>query len=176
MRNVTGKCKMTIHNIILKLNWRQIVIHFIATWFFIRSFFMLARLHDLKDYEVLTKEWQMHSYSHARLLSVWIWLFISSYVGLIVAFSISLSISNKKKWFWMNSVIILVSNYLLTKFNFDGWNYVKFIFLAPGEFFHIHTVTYYLATGLPMLAVGIILFFSKYTNHFIENGNIKTEN
>jgi hypothetical protein len=167
---------MTSTNFISKLNWRQIVIHFVATWLFIRSFFMLARLHDLKDYEVLTKEWQTHSWDEARFVSVVNWLYTSSYVGLIVAFSISLAISIKRKWFWMNSVIILVLDYLFTRFTFDGWRFLKYIFLAPGYFFNLHTAIYYLSTGLPMLAIGLILFFSKYTNRLIENGNIKIEN
>lgn len=159
-----------------RLNWRQILIHFIATWFFIQSFFLLSSLHDLKGCEVFTQKWQSESFDRARLLSEINWLYTSPYVGLLVGFSISLFITIKKKWFWVNSAIVLVLSYFLKRFDFDGWHYLKFIFLTPGQYFDHHSALYYLSNGIPMLTIGLLLFFLKLTNRFIDNGNIKSQN
>ena len=152
-----------------RLNWRLILIHFIATWFFIQSFFLLSSLHDLKGYEVFTHKWQSESYDSQRFSSEINWLYTPPYVGLLVAFSISLFITIKNKWFWLNSVIVLVLNYFLKRFGFDGWHYLKLIFLLPGQYLNPHSALYYLTNGIPMLTIGLLLFFSKLTNRFIDS-------
>jgi hypothetical protein len=66
---------------------------------------------------------------------------------------------------------------LFKRFDLDGWDYLKMIFLTPGQYFDHHSAWYYLANGLPMLTIGVLLFFSKLTNRFIDSGvsKMKTE-
>ena len=164
---------MTNPNFISRLNWRQILVHFIATWFFIQSFFILSFLHDLKGYEVFTQKWKTESFDESRFISVIDWMYNSPYVGLLVAFIISLSISIKKRWLWINSLFVFVLSYLLKRFDFDGWYYLKIIFLTPGQYFNHHSAWHYLANGLSMLTIGLLLFFSGLTNRFIDNKILK---
>jgi len=42
--------------------------------------------------------------------------------------------------------------------------------MAPGSFFKNDTVWYYITSGSVMLAIGLLLFFSKWTVQFIEAG------
>jgi hypothetical protein len=100
------------------------------------------------------------------------WFETSGYVGLLVAFIISLSISVKSKWFWLNSLIVFLLSYVLTRFDLNGWHYLKFLFLAPGQYFDSYSTWNSLANGLPMLTIGVLLFFLKLTNRFIINGTL----
>lgn len=59
---------MTEHNFISKLDWRLLLIHFIATWFFMQSFFILSFLHDLNGNEVFTDKWSKESFEEIRFL------------------------------------------------------------------------------------------------------------
>ena len=158
---------MTHPNSISRLNWRLILIHVIATWFFIQSFFILSFLHDVKGIEVFTDKWQTESFDETRYKNVMYWMYTSPYVGLLVAFIISLSISIKRKWWWLNSLLVFILSYMLKRLDLDGWHYLKIIFLTPGQFFNHHSAWYYLANGLPMLMLGFVLFYSKWTNRFI---------
>lgn len=162
---------MKYPNLISRFNWRLMLIHFIAMWFFMYAFFILCRLHDLNAYEVFTKKWQQNSFDVKRYMSEIYWLYGSPYVGLLVAFIISLFISIKKKWFWLNSVIVFLIVYLLRRFDIDGWHYLKYIFLSPGDLFDQYSAGEYLVNGLPLLAIGLFLFFSKRINKFINGGS-----
>jgi len=133
-----------------------------------QSFFILSFLHDLKGHEVFTEKGQTTSFDELRLVSLIDWMFYSPYIGLLVAFIISLSISIRKKWFWINSLLVFILGCLFKRLDFDGWNYLKNIFLAPGKFLDPHSAWYYLVNGLPMLLIGVLLFFSTWTNRFID--------
>jgi hypothetical protein len=172
---VVGNRKMTRPINISRINWRLILIHFIATWFFIQSFFILSFLHDLKAYEVFTDKWRKEYFDEARFMNVINWMYTSPYIGLLVAFAISLTISIKRKWLWLNSLLVFILSYLLKRFGLDGWKFLKMIFLTPGQYFNHHSAWYYLANGLPMLILGFVLFYSKWTNHFISNSSFKID-
>lgn len=160
-------------NLISKVNWRQMLIHFLAMWFFIQSFFILSFLHDLRIDKIFTEEWKAESTDGTQITSALYWMYISPYVGLLVAFFISLSISIKRKWFWLNSVLVFILAFLLRRVQLDGWKYLKHIFLAPGQIFYHNPILYYLANVLPMFLIGFLLFFSRTTNKFIECSTLK---
>ncbi|MCU0333886.1 MAG: hypothetical protein MUF62_02420, partial [Chitinophagaceae bacterium] len=79
----------------------------------------------------------------------------------------------KRKWFWLNSVLVFVISYLLKRFDLDGWHYLRQIFLAPGQYVDKHSLSHYLVNGLPMLTLGLLLFFSKFTNRFVAGSSFK---
>ena len=94
---------------------------------------------------------------------------LGNLIGLLVAFGISLTISLKRKWFWFNSFLVLVLVNILGRLDLLGWNYLKVIFLTPGESFR-NIKLEFLTNGLILLVLGLLAFFLKKTNKFIEAG------
>jgi hypothetical protein len=149
------------------------VIHFAGCWFFIYAFQKLAALHDIellnamnniKDVDDVIKRFGPNRIAIEALL-----INLGGPVGLLTGFIISLLISLKNKWHWLNSVIVFVVMIFLKKFKLLGWNYLKPIVLSPGDLFKSMTA-HFLAPGLIMLAIGLCLFFMKWSIRFI-NGN-----
>ncbi len=73
----------------------------------------------------------------------------------------------------MNALLVLIISYVLKRLDVDGWNYLKYIFLKPGQYFGENSAVYYLANGLTMLTIALLLFFSKGTNRFIDLKRLK---
>jgi hypothetical protein len=55
------------------------------------------------------------------------------------------------------------------RFDLFGWHFLKYIFLKPGLLFK-SDIAFYLTNGLIMLAIGLLLFFMKWSVRFI-NGD-----
>ena len=169
---------MTLHKFIARSNWRQVVIHFIATWFFMYSFQTLAILHDTNLVEVfrqsgkdnLTKALNENKITTSDLTYFTVWTSFANTIGLLVAFGISLTISIKRKWFWFNTFFVFVLVYILSWFDLLGWTFLKKIFLTPGEIFR-NTTLEFLTNGLILLTLGLLTFFLAKTNKFIAIGN-----
>ncbi len=159
-----------LNKFISRINWRLILLHLIAAWFFIEAFKELSYLHDLKWREVFTQKWLRESYDKSRLIAAIDYPYYFASLGLLVAFIISLGISIKQHWFWVNSLIVFIIGYLLYRLGFLGWNFFKYIFLQQGKLFPFDSAAHYLADCLPMLALGLIIFFSGFTNRFIKEG------
>jgi hypothetical protein len=92
---------------------------------------------------------------------------VSKFIGLLVAFIISLSISIYRKWFWLNSVLVLLITYTLFRLDFLLWDYLKVIFRFIGGFMP-NIILDFLVDGLVMLFLGLLIFFSKKINQIIE--------
>jgi len=135
---------MTLQKFIERLNWRQVVVHFIATWFFMYSFQTLAVLHNINLINIirqsnkdnLTERLNENGTAASDLVYFTLWTGIGNTIGLLVAFIISLTISIRRNWFWFNSLIVLILAYTLSWFDLLGWIYFKSIFLTPGEIFN----------------------------------------
>src|SRR3954462_8193117 len=135
---------MTLKRFISKINWRQLLIHFIATWFFIHSFQTLSYLSNtrlIKIYGGANEGTEMNALFNngittSDLVDFCFWTACSGFIGLLVAFVISLIISIKKGWFWFNSLIVLIVTYLLQRFTSLGWPYVRKVFLFIGATTH----------------------------------------
>ena len=174
---VGGSGTMTLQTFIVKLNWRQIVMHFIATWFFMYSFQTLSFLHNLKlaDLTRQSKESEIIKSLHNSGISVseihyfTLWIHISKTIGILTAFVLSLILWIKRKWFWVNSFIVLFFAYGLSWFSSLGWRYLHKIFLTPGEIFK-NTLLEFLTNGLILLMLGLLTFFVAKSNKFIEKG------
>ena len=91
---------------IAKINIRQLIIHFVATWFFVYAFYVLGPLLDYKflflghvnpgDFKALDR-----IDSDKKMITEF------AFVGLAIAFIIMLLISRKWKWGIANPIIIL---------------------------------------------------------------------
>ena len=174
--------KMTLPTFIQKLNWRQMLMHFVATWFFIYSFRQLAFLTNVKKYQAVQiliysgeskfSEFLKHTnFTFAQVITYFFYANDAWLIGLLVAFVISLIIAKRWKWFWVNSLIVLLVVFTLKRLDFLGWSYLKEIFLEPGHLFH-NTALYLLVNGLVLLALGIFVFFYGPFNNFIDNNRL----
>jgi hypothetical protein len=167
---------MTLSDFIAKINWRQIVVHFVACCFFIFAFTTLSYLYDTKivdivrqsnfNFDEAIKNKDVTALDFAYFA---IWTSTSGTVGLLAAFLISLIISIKRRWFWVNSLIVLLTIYFLMWVTDFGWSYLRKYFWAPGQLFS-NTTTEFIINGILLIAIGLIFFFANRTNQFIKQG------
>lgn len=168
---------MAFDNFLSKLNWRLILVHFIASWFFMYAFAELLILHNFKFIMSLwdiiaAKKLGTHKFlpgDAERLVSVTLWMNYSYCFGLLTALIISLLISYKKRWYLLNSLIAFTIAFITWQFHIPGLQYLKMIFIAPGRFFSDHSRWFYITNGIVMLFLGLLLFFSKTSIHFINS-------
>ncbi len=165
---------MTLSNFISRLNWRLIVTHFIACWLFIYSFEQFSYLHDIEFWTTIlthSRSWLENprnwNFGAGRLSLNLLWLGLSGFVGFLIAFAISLTITIKKDWFWVNSLIVFLVGCVLGLSDSLGWRYLKTIFLAPGRLFNSNTILYVIANGIVMLTLGLLLFFLNGMQRFV---------
>src|SRR4051794_33040469 len=119
---------MTLSNFVSKLNWRLIVIHLIACWFFIYAFLEFSALHDLKLIHYIVHHYKdivdHHKFGQLTVSEMYydaVWSSLGQLLGLITAFLISLFISRKQNWYWVNSVIVLLISILSGRVWDFGW-------------------------------------------------------
>lgn len=182
MRRVYYFTLMTFQTFILKLNWRQILVHIIATWFFMYAFQILSCLHHINLLDIVREPndqlrsqlLRKNGTDASDLTYFSLITSISSMIGLITAFIVSFTISLKQHWFWVNSVLVLVIAYSLSWVDFSAWSFLKNIFLTPGEIFS-NTYLKFLFNEIILLTFGLLFFYFKKINQFINN-NYKAEN
>ena len=154
------------------LNARLMIIHFIAFWFFAYAFFTLAFLHDYAFLH-LSSEHMLLLNDRGRFIRDKEFIRQSGNFGLLAAYIISWSISSKRNWHWINSVIIFVLAFGLYNLGYLGWNLVHGFFQQPAKLFPVNSVWGYLTDGLILLAIGLILLFSKGIIRYIDHSTAK---
>lgn len=161
-----------------KINYFQIIFHFVAAYFIMFSFKTFSWLNYIKLIEVTTihgPKYVMENLENLQITPEEIALFsfwpnISSFIGIVFAFVISISISRIKKWSVLNSFIVLILIYLLYRYTSLGWDYFRI--LAIGSFIDDYQLNF-IVTGSFFLIVGLVIFFSKWTNRIIENKQVE---
>jgi hypothetical protein len=159
-----------IKSYFLKLNARQLVIHFMAAYFFI---FALRTLISLVDYAFLYTNIALKSsiYYQEREAKDVSYLTLGENIGLIIAYLLSWQVSKKYDWFWLNSVVVLVVAFALNYFNFLGWDYLKSYFLYPGHLvFAINSQASLITDVIVLSGIGSLLIFLKPIINFIDRG------
>jgi hypothetical protein len=153
--------------------------HFIASWFFIYAFQTLSYLFDTKLIDIVRhSEGQGtinalidNDITASDLVYIQVWTNISGLFGLFTAFIISLTITIKRHWFWANALSTFIVTYFLYSFDLLGWTYIKQFFWYLGQRFNNSTAEF-LLNGIILLTIGILFFFLKQTNQFIENNKL----
>ncbi|MBB4803056.1 hypothetical protein HNP37_003131 [Flavobacterium nitrogenifigens] len=161
-----------------KINYIQIIFHFVATYFIMFSFKTFSWLNYIKVIEAAAihgPKYVMENLEKLQITTVEIayfnfWPNIISLVGIVFSFIISITISKIKKWSILNSFIVLIIIYLLYRYNTLGWNYFKI--LAIGSFIDDYHLNF-IITGSFFLIIGLVIFFSKWTNRIIEKRQIE---
>ena len=158
-----------------KFNRRQLLVHFIATWFFMFSFQVLSFLHNLRLFlliksSVVNNQLDTASisskYTAAAINSYYFWTNSANNIGLLVAFVVSLIISVKRKWFLGNALLIVLLAYVLEYYGWLGWEWLGKVFWLPGMFFK-DPVYQYVINGFVLLLLGCCCFFLPPINQFI---------
>jgi hypothetical protein len=170
---------MTLHNFISRLNWRQILLHLIAFWFFIHAFETLSYLTDTKFVELFRQSSQAltrttleeNGMSALNMTELIFKLSVANLIGLVVAVIISLVISIRQHWFWVNSLIALLIMFIPINLGFLNWEYLREIFWIPGQLFSNTTIEF-LINGIILLTIGLLIFFWKRARRFIENNKL----
>jgi len=170
---------MTLSNFLSKLNWRLILIHFVATWFIFHALWEFGFLYDYNYLEAISSRINEHNYRDfnnyrgldgERISKILYYAILTKLGGVLGGFIISLLLSFKHKWLWVNSLIVLLMTFILFCLDRFYYDHIRFITQAPGKIFKsdwAHLIT----NGLIMLAIGLLLFFNKRLIRFI-NGNV----
>ncbi|MDB5007208.1 MAG: hypothetical protein JWQ84_163 [Mucilaginibacter sp.] len=159
-----------MRSFLLKLNVRQLIIHFIASWLFIYAFYTLTSLYD---YSFLYNDAAMPSRMifKQRFANDMFILRQGGNLGLIIAYFIMWKLAVKRNWFWVNSVIVFLVTFALYNFNLLGWKSVMWVFLYPGQVvFKESSLASIIVNGIVMLTLGCFLFFKKQISAFIDRG------
>ena len=174
---------MATQNLESKINWRQILIHAVAAWFFMAAFQTLSYLYDVNlvnilrqsNFETGTDILKKHGISTEEFTAFLLFTNFSALAGLLVAFIISLIISSRQHWYWMNSLLAFIVTYILFRFDLLGWEYLRKIFWYPGQLFK-STTSEFLINGIILLSIGLLVFFLPRSKWFIskKSGNEKT--
>ena len=152
-----------------QLNPRQLVIHFVAFWFFIYALDTLASIYDYqflyKPEAYLTQMVNRDRFNNDILI-----INLFGTFGLLVAYVISWRISVKYNWFWANAVIVFLLEFFLKSHDYLGWAVLKTFFLQPGTLLGENSIPCIIVNGLIMLSLGSLLLFNKKVILYIDNG------
>ena len=174
---------MALSQHLSKFNWRLMLVHFFACLFLIHSFrdfyflndfkFKMDLLNHLKNNK-MDVEWMSKNYNAAWIVQIGRWSILIGYIGLLTGFLISLIISIKQHWYWLNSLIVFIVTFVLIRFGIFNWKYVYYIFQFAEIPFKRTNPWCYFTNGLVMLSIGLLLFFLKTSNKFIKSGFKRT--
>jgi hypothetical protein len=173
---------MALSNFLSKLNWRLMVVHFIACWFIYHAFWQLGYLYDYNYMEkvmhqISFKGHQMKINNYQgldgyRMGMISVNALLISFGSLLLSFVISLLLSLKHKWYWVNSVVVLLTTITIFGLNRFYWDYLRPVFQAPGRLFKSDWA-FILTNGVVMLVIGLALFFWKRIIRFINGAKTR---
>jgi hypothetical protein len=155
---------------IAKINVRQLIIHFIATWLFVYAFYTLGALYDYK-FLYLSPADLGNVKSVYRIVHDKRVINNIAFLGLGAAFVISIDITRKWKWGIANPLIVLLIIFVLKYYGFLGWTTLKDFFQTAGSFINVNSRIGIIINGGLMLIFGSYLFFQKDIQLFINKSN-----
>lgn len=168
---------MTTSSFIEKINWRLLVTHFFATIFIMLGARQFSFLTDRDLVESFSRYGIDGFINHVqnidltiaqRLTYFLMWTTFSVIIGLIISFIISLTISIRKKIFWLNSLIVLLACFYVHKFGLLNLSAVKTISNSFGDLFiNLGLQFTFIINGGLLTILGLLLLLNRWTNKFI---------
>jgi len=163
------------------INWRQILIHFVACCFFIYAFQTFSYLTNTSLVDIGRRSRDgvglktafANGTTVSDLTDFLIWLNMSGLLGLLAGFVIALTISYRRRWFWMNAVFVFIVSFPVYLFDL-GWRNVRQLFWSVGRLIH-DTTWEFITNGALLLIIGCIFFFHPGINNFIANRKLSME-
>jgi hypothetical protein len=147
-------------------NVRLLIIHFVALWLFMYGFEVLAFSHDYKFLYYGTQRVMRLNFP-GRFEADMNFIEQAGNIGLIIAYIISWSLSYKRNWHWINSTLIFVILFLLENLVVLKSPYLHSVFLGAGGIFKVYNLWAHIVLGIILLAVGVLLFFTKRIVRYI---------
>jgi len=142
------------------LNWKQIVFHLLGMLFFALAFQHFAYLTNLNLSELIRLSGSVERVSTSNeatpstLTELWISIEFGRTIGSVLGLVLSLIISARRKWYWINSVISFLIILLL-----GFWIFKNSAFLFPVSF--LPGASYYIVIGCLFLAIGVLFLLLK---------------
>lgn len=166
---------MTNSSIIKGVNWRQIVIHFVAIWLFSLAFEAFSYLLDTEFLSQLILAKQKHikvktlleGQSGEKFTNIFYHSAIGYFSGLMLGLIISIIISIRRRWFWLNSLLALSVIFILGQLWIINSYFLRAVFLFPGIILQDISLTVIINASI-LLLLGCILFFTPKANEFIQ--------
>ena len=179
----TASIQFKMKGLLQKFNRRQIIIHFIATWFFMYAFQVLSFLHNLRLFLLIKSSIVNNQldttaisskFSASAINSYYFWTSTANTIGLFVAFIFSLILSVRRKWFFGNSLLVVLIAYTLGYAGWLGWEWLGKLFWVPGMMFK-DPVYQYVINGFVLLVFGCSCFLLPPINQYIDIPNKEKE-
>jgi hypothetical protein len=172
---VSRNGKMTNSSIIKGVNWRQIVIHYVAIWLFSLAFEAFSYLLDTEFLSQLILAKQKHikvktlleGQSGEKFTNIFYHSAIGYFSGLMLGLIISIIISIRRRWFWLNSLLALSVIFILGQLGIINSYFLRAVFLFPGIILQDISLTVIINASI-LLLLGCILFFTPKANEFIQ--------
>lgn len=168
---------MPLRTFLLKLNWRQVLLHLLACYFLMYAFQSFSYLYDIQiveisrqyDLQSLGSELDKRKIDHNHYMDmITIYPYFAALVGLLVGLVVCLVISFKRRWFWFNSFIAFVIAYCLFGLNLPPWKIVAPIFRIPGQLITRSVRLEFIINGIIPLVIGLFILLSNYSRRFVE--------
>lgn len=156
-----------------KLNWRLILIHFLAFVLFAIAFKELTYLHDYKYMQTVLDAMQNKkccmSFDADRLAWYNTLPALLELGGLLIAFIASLGIDLYKKYPSLNSIL----SFFIAFFSLRYVNELPVSFYITYPFHFAPAMVAIFCAGCILLLLGIFLLFSDYVSRFIDDRKLR---
>ena len=164
--------------LILKLNWRFILIHTLAVCFFmygVRQLFFFIYADEMEVLQAFYLDNKAFISNEAAGIEIStllgierFWSHFTMFIGMLIASLISFIVSKRKKIFWLNSLLVLILSFLMVRFPVSDSFIVKRITTSVGFWFEKYGLEYvYFINGTLLISLAVFLLFNKRINRFI---------
>ncbi|OYU96569.1 MAG: hypothetical protein CFE21_09300 [Bacteroidetes bacterium B1(2017)] len=167
------------------INWRLLLVHFLATIILIAAARELIFYFTLEDFRAFQDA--MKESNNSPLIATGTGKYRTMTIGelaykplyypiyaslttLLISFSISLTYALKRNISWMNSILVLIAGFLFFRIGIYKTEIGSTIFYSFGHLFkHLGETFYYLSNFAILLVIGLTLFFSPWTRNLIQS-------
>lgn len=157
-----------------KLNFLQILFHFIATYCCIFLFRTLHWINNIRVLEITEKhsleniqnDFSNYGITAKDIFNLTAFPPIATLIGMLLGIGISLFISIKKKWPLINSLVIFILCFSFNYFDLPIFNYLQTLYpltLTKSLFLQLITLC------VLFVSIAMFLFFSKIIKNYIES-------
>jgi hypothetical protein len=150
-------------------NIRVILLHLVTFWLFFYAGQTFCFLHDRNffnpTYGSVFRSQYADVYKHDLVL-----IRQMGNVSLLLAYVLAWFVSSKHGWHWINDAITFVIAFALANLDWFGGDHLAPVFLVPGKIFIPNSWESYVLDGLVMMALGLLVLYSKRLIGFINRG------
>jgi hypothetical protein len=155
---------------IWKFNWRLIVLHIVVTFLLVLSTEQLSRLTAINLVNLVDK-YGNHSAQHInaftefshQLSQFYIWRAILMLSSFILVFILSMIISVRNKFSFLNALIVLIISFLAFRYGIFFNYFTRLVFLFPGSLIaELSLLMSFIVNGVYLFALSLFLLYSRF--------------